>query len=315
MKNVKNYMAALLLLVVCATGFAQAKKPTIMVMPSEVWCNANGYMTVYDNQGTKTKIPDYKRALQENGDLLTVITKINGIMADRGFPLKDMAAAIKTLEADAAENNIATSKTGAGVSESPLDKLKKVAKADIIIELYWAVNATGPKKSITFNLKGLDAYTDKQVAYATGTGAPSFTSELPLLLEEAVSAHMDGFNAGLQKHFDDLFENGREVIVKIKKFDSWGEDFTSEFGGKELTTIIEDWISANTVKNRFNLDQGDEVLLFEQVRIPLYGPTGKATDTRAFVKLLQDELKTKYSIPSKLTMKGLGQAVLIIGDK
>jgi Family of unknown function (DUF6175) len=316
MKNVKNCIVALLLLMACATGFAQAKKPTIMIVPSDVWCTKNGYMTEYDNQGTKTKIPDYKRAFQENADLLAVIAKINGIMADRGFPLKDMASAIKTQESEAAENNMTTSKGGAGITESPVDKLKKTAKADIIMQLTWVLNTVGPKKSVTFTLQGLDAYTDKQIATATGTGAQTISSEVPLLLEEAVLSHMDNFNASLQKHFDDLFENGREVIVRIKTFDSWGEDLNSEFGGKELTAIIEDWVAANTVKNRFSMsDATENMILFEQVRIPLYGANGRATDTRAFVKLLQDELKTKYAIPSKLTMKGLGQAVLIIGDK
>jgi len=36
---------------------AQAKKPTIMVVPSDAWCNQNGYMLEYDNQGRKDKVP------------------------------------------------------------------------------------------------------------------------------------------------------------------------------------------------------------------------------------------------------------------
>jgi len=51
-----------------AFGFSQAKKPILMVVPSDVWCNQNGYMLEYDNQGVKVKVPDYKRALQENAD-------------------------------------------------------------------------------------------------------------------------------------------------------------------------------------------------------------------------------------------------------
>mgnify|MGYP006893250422 CR=1 FL=1 len=75
--------------------FSQAKKPTIMVVPSDAWCNTNGYMMEFDNQGTKVKIPNYKQAFQENTDLLLVISTINGLMADRGFPLKNMESAIK----------------------------------------------------------------------------------------------------------------------------------------------------------------------------------------------------------------------------
>lgn len=300
-----------------STAMSQAKKPTIMVVPSDAWCIKNGYVLEFDNQGTKVKIPDYKKAYQENTDLLLVISKINGLMADRGFPLKNMESAIKTLESESAENALLSSKSGAGVGESPIDKLKKAAKADIIMQLTWTLNSTGPKKSVTFNLQGLDAYTDKQVATATGTGASSFSVELPVLLEEAVLAHLDNFNASLQAHFDDMFENGREIIVRIKKFDSWSGDLEQEYDGKELGTIIEEWMGANTVKERFSTtDATDNMMLFEQVRIPLLDAKGKATDARAFLKGLQTYLKAApYNITNKLMMKGLGQAVIVLGEK
>ena len=51
-----------------STTFGQAKKPTIMVVPSDNWCIKNGYFMEFDNQGTKIKIPDYKKALQEDSD-------------------------------------------------------------------------------------------------------------------------------------------------------------------------------------------------------------------------------------------------------
>ncbi len=297
--------------------FGQAKKPTIMVVPSDAWCLQNGYFLQFDNQGTVEKIPDYKKAFQESTDLLLVVSKINELMAARGFPLKNMESAIKTLASESAENAMLSSKGGAGVSESPVDKLKKVAKADIIIQMTWSVNTTGPKKSVTFNLQGLDAYTDKQVAGASGTGAPSFTAELPVLLEEAVLAHLDNFNATLQAHFDDMFTNGREIIVRIKKFDSWDGDLEKEYDGKELNEIISGWMTQNTVKGRFNTtDATENMMLFEQVRIPLFDATGNATDARGFVKGLSKFLNSPpYSITNKLMMKGLGQAVIVLGDK
>lgn len=315
MKKSLNILA--LILLITSSVFGQAKKPTIMVVPSDVWCNMNGYMLEYDNQGTIVKIPDYKAAFQENPDLLIVISKINGLMADRGFPLKNMESAIKTLESESAENAMLSSKSGAGVQESPVDKLKKTAKADIIMQLTWKMNNTGPKKSVTFNLQGIDAYTDKQIATATGTGAASFSVELPVLLEEAVLAHIDNFNSSLQTHFDDMFANGREIIVRIKKFDSWSGDLEQEYNNKELKDVIEEWMSANTVKNRFSTtDATENMMLFEQVRIPLFDASGKATDARGFLKGLQNFLKAApYNIPNKLMMKGLGQAVIVLGEK
>jgi hypothetical protein len=312
----KSALTFILFVGLSSLAFSQAKKPTIMVVPSDVWCNTNGYMLEFDNQGTKVKVPDYKKALQENADLLLVISKINELMAARGFPLKNLESAIKTLESNAAEDAMTTSKTGAEISESPVDKLKSVAKADIWIQMTWTVNVTGPKKSITFNLQGLDAYTDKQIAGASGTGQPSFSAELPVLLEESVLAHLDNFNTQLQTHFDDLFANGREIILRVRKFDSFDGDLQSEYGGEELGSQIEKWVSDNTVQNRFSTsDASENRMLFEQVRIPLYDANNRAVDARGWTKGLQKFLKDTYKIESKLTMKGLGQATLTIGEK
>lgn len=316
MKELKNIIIVFFALMVSLSAFSQAKKPTIMVVPSDNWCVRNNFMTVYDNMGTRMKIPDYRTALQESTELLNVISKINEMMTERGFPLKNLESVMKTLQSQSAEDAMLTSKTGADANESPIDKLKKVAKADIIMQLTWSVNQTGPKRSITFNLQGLDAYTDKQIAGASGTGQPSFSAELPVLLEEAVLAHIDNFNAQLQKHFDDLFANGREVSLRVMTFSSFNGDLESEYDGKELSEIIETWVSDNTVKGRFSLtDATENTMLFEQVRIPLYDTSNRAVDTRAWARDLQKMLADRYRITAKLMTRGMGQAQLVIGEK
>ena len=313
----KKILLLFALFLLAVSLFGQAKKPTIMVVPSDVWCNQNGYMTTFDNMGTSQKIPNYKDALQSDPNLLLVISTINNLMADRGFPLKNLESALKSIEQRAAEDNMTTSKSGSELAESPLDRLKRVAKADIIMQLTWTVNATGPKKSITFNLQGIDAYTDKQVAGATGTGAPSFSAEVPVLLEEAVLSHLDNFNARLQSHFDDLLTNGREVRVDIRIFDNGsGVDLETEYDGYELTEIIDDWMAANTVSGRYNKsDASSNFIYFEQVRIALYDAKGKAQDTEGFVRELNRFLKSKCNLTSKVMTRGLGNGVLIIGEK
>ncbi len=319
----KYFILFIVSFIFVSVGLSQAKKPTIMVVPSDVWCNTNGFMLEFDNQGTLIKIPDYKKAFQENADLLLVISKINGLMAERGFPLKNMESVLKTLQSNSAEDAMMASKdTGSEAGESPIDQLKKVAKADIIMQLTWTVNTTGPKKSITFNLQGLDSYTDKQIATASGTGSPSFSAELPVLLEEAVLSHIDNYCSTLQTSFEDLFANGREVIIRIKKWDDWEEDLESEYGpdSEELGIIIEDWLADNTVNGRYNTtDATENMMLFEQVRIPMfYERDGKqrAMDTRRFVMELSSFLKNEpFNIINKVTTKGLGRATIYLGGK
>lgn len=305
-----------LVLVISGGCFAQAKKPTIMVVPSDVWCNQNGYMSSFDNQGQVEKYPNYETALQSSSDLVLAISKIGEMMAERGFPLKDLSACLKTIKQEAAEESVTTSKEGDVLAETPLDKLSRVAKADIIIQLTWSMNVSGPKKSVTFNMQGLDAYTNKQVAAASGTGAPSFAVEIPLLLEESILSHIDQFNSQLQVHFDDLFANGREVALTCRRWSGSEADFETEYDGNELSFIIEDWMAQNTVQGRFSTsDATENRLVFEQVRIPLQNEAGRAIDTRTWANGLRKSLKDTYGIDAKLTTKGLGQAIITIGAK
>lgn len=311
----------LLALIFTTLVSGQAKKPTLMVVPSDAWCIENGYLLQFDDQGIIRTLPDYQRAFQENTELLMVVSKLNGLMAERDFPLKNMESVIRSLGSYSAEDAMRSSKnTGAQVAESPVDQLKFIAKADIIMQLTWTVNQTGPKKSITFNLQGLDSYSNKQIATAVGTGAPSFSAELPVLLEEAVVSHIDNFASSLQDHFDDLFENGREVAIRIRRWEDWDKDLESEFGGEELGLLIEDWLLENTVQGRFSTtDATENMLVFEQVRIPLYYERNgrqRAMDTRRFASQLSNYLKdSPFYIANKMTTRGLGEATIFLGSK
>lgn len=312
-------LMALICMLCNAGANAQAKKPTLMVVPSTVWCNNNGYVTTVTNQGKTTNVPDYERALNENADLINVITKIGEIMADREFPLKDLSSTIGSINRGQAEDEMIVSReSGSTLAQTAYERLKNVAKADIILELLWTVNKNGPKQSVTYNLRALDAYSNKQVAASSGTGPASYSADLPVLLEEAVIANMDQFTDQLQAHFDDMVENGREVVVNIRVFDNGsGLSLEDEYDGEELTDIIDSWMNDNTVNHRYNLsDASDYTMRFEQVRIPLYRPNGAPMDTRAFVNGLRKFLsKAPYNITAKLTSTSLGRADLILGEK
>lgn len=316
-------MKRVLLIISCLTvalmAMSQAKKPIIMVVPSDAWCNQNGYVNEYDNQGTPTMVPNYTQAFQNDMDLKLVIAKINDLMAERGFPLKDLESTVKSINQSVAEDNMITSKnSGAAIQETPYEKIRRTAKADIILELTWDIQVQGPKKTLSFILEGKDSYTNKSIGSAAGVSQPSFSAATPVLLEEAVLAHIDNFNNRLQAYFDDLFENGREVALEFKVFENpQGYDLESEFNGEELIEIIDNWLADNTQEGRYNYVDGSEnFALFEQIRIPLYDIKGRAMDTNRFARELRKVLQAEpYLIPVKLVNKGLGKVVLIIGDK
>ena len=300
-------------------AFAQAKKPTIMVIPDDPWCAEHGYVQEFTNQGKTSMVTDYERAVRTDMDLVNAITKVGELMTERGMNLKDLQSIIQDMNQSNAEDEMTKSLTsGATLAETPYEKLLNRAKADIVIKLQWRINTSGPRASVTYTLKGIDSYTKKQIAAATGTGQPSSYSEPAQLLEEACIEKMDAFVAQLQAHFEDLLENGREVSINVRMFDNGsGISFNDEYGDSELTDVVDDWMAENTVNHRYNLsDASDYVLRFEQVRIPLYRPNGRPMDTRSFVNQLKKYLaNAPYNLTSKVAFKGLGHADLVIGEK
>jgi hypothetical protein len=318
---IRKIVYTIAVVVLSISAFSQAKKPTIMVVPSDNWCIKNGYTQMYDEMGTLKTLPDYKLALQNETDLLMTISKINTMMADRGFPLVNLESVLRNMEQESAEIAMLTSKSGGGISESPIDILQRTANADIIMQLTYVINQVGPQRSITFMLQGLDAYTNKQIAGAQGTGEPSMATETPVLLEEAVLSHIDNFNSRLQDHFNDLFENGREVAFQTRIWDTSMLDFEEEFdyNGEtlELGEIIEDWVYENTVEGRYSTSTYTEnVIRFDQVRIPLYDDRGRANDTRRWMRDLRSMMgKAPFNQECKIYTRGLGEVWLIVGEK
>ncbi|MBP8067217.1 MAG: hypothetical protein KAY27_01525 [Pedobacter sp.] len=301
--------------------FSQAKKPTIMVVPSRQWCFIKGYYTMYDNFGTQEKMPDYQKAFDENPDLLLVVSKINSLYTDRGFELKDVNQTLSSINRGSAEDaamNLDRQGSGKGIiAESMFDRVRNTAKADILIEIQWTINGAGPSKSVTYIMRGLDAYSDKQIAGSEGTGEASISSPLPVVLAEAVLKHIDNFNARLQAHFEDMFANGREIKLEFRRDGNWANNFETEFGSDELSFQIEDWLAKNTVKGRFSTEESTaDKLVYTQVRIPMFDANQRAIDARAYARNVQKFLKAApFNIDVKVVAKGLGYVQFICGIK
>ncbi len=313
-----KFLVSLALIATFTSALAQPKKPTLMILPSDNWCEQRYFMTEFDNQGTKQKVPNYKQVFQEDTEIGQVISKVGSLMVNAGFPLKDAEQELKAIEARKAEDNMTGSTaSGSSMAESPLDVLKNTAKADIIIQIWWKINKEAAGKSVSFTLEAFDAYTSKRIAASTGTGEATASDVLPVMLEKAVQSNISTFTEQLQKHFDDMLVNGREIRLTVKRWTAWDKDLETEVGDEELSEHINKWVATNTVKNSFNLsDATENVMRFEQVRIPLYDDAGIPIDARSFGKKLQKYLKKEpFLIEAKLMTRGLGEVILVLGEK
>ncbi len=317
----KKILLSIALLCISYTNFAQAKKPKLMVVPSTIWCKEHGYYTEIDKFGVKEQIPNYQKAYESNHDLYNANAQISALLQDRGFPVEDFLASLNALNQgsseDMAMNMDREGKGKSTITESQLDKVKTRVKADIIIELDWEVITIGPKKRISYTMRGLDAYSGKQIAKGGDIGDESISSPIPVLLREVVLKSIDNFNARLQAHFEDLFTNGREIKVEIRKWENWDKDFETEYNNEELNVLLKDWMSKNTVKGRFTTVQSTETkIVYDQVRIPMYNDSKTAIDAEDFGRQIKKFLKAApFTIESKIDARGLGWVIIICGSK
>lgn len=311
-----SFLLCLFLSLITTIAVAQEKKPTLMILPSDNWCTQRYFMTSFDNQGLTVSVPDYQSAFREDLELGPVISKVGELLTAYGYSLKDCEQELKALNQRIAEDNLTMSKGGAFLSESPLDMLKRRTKSDIIVQIDWRVNREYGGKSITYTLEAFDAYTSKRIATSTGTG-PVSNESVPRLVEESVKEHIADFDNQMFFYFKDLYAHGREIVLTVRCWDFWEYDLETEYGGEELTDCIQDWMRRSTVNGNFNLtDASESFLQFEQVRIPFFDEKGNALDARGFANELRKTLrKDPYGITSKVLVRGLGEAIIVLGEK
>ncbi len=308
----KKLFLTTILALACISGFSQAKKPTLMVVAADNWYKENNLMSTMDNLGKTEYIPMYEEGFINSSDLKTAISTVNELMRQREFPLKDMEQTLKTIKAKAAEDLASNNEA----EESLLDQIKKRAKSDIVIELFWNVKPFGLRKAVHVELRGLDAYTGKQIATLQSDSEPATSFDLGAALRECLAGGFDNFCNGLMEHFDDMAQRGREITMRIKT--EAGSDINLEEGdidGMTIGEFIEDWLYKNCVNGSFStLDATDTMMEFEQVRIPLYNEQGRALDARTWVRGLQKILKEAGFEGSKVEMMGLGNAAIYIAN-
>lgn len=313
----KRILSALFFALLCSVAVSgQSKKPTLMILPSDNWCEQRYFMTRFNDQGSVVSVPDYQTAFREDYEIGMVVSQIGQILTDAGYSLKDTEQELKKIAREIAEDAVTVSKSGAAIAESPLDILKRSSKSDIIIQIGWQVNQERGGKSVSFVLEAFDSYTSKRVA--TATGISKVSSEIvPRILARSVKEQIKPFCKQMDSFFADAENNGREIILTVRKWDDWDNDLETEFNGEELLEIIQNWLNKNTVAGNYNLsDATENFAKFEQVRIPLTNKKGVAIDARAFASELRKFLqKAPYNIPVKVMTRGLGEAYIILGEQ
>ena len=257
------------------------------------------------------RVQEYDKAFIDNKDLGPAVRTIGKMMQDRGFQLVDLETQLASQDLESALDNAGDE----DIDVSAYDKLLETAGPDIALHINYYTETQGPRVTLFYDLTAFDAYTNKQVA-STGliSYGPVMSAPLQTLIQSALLSSIDAFNAQLMQHFMDMQEKGREISVRINTFSGWEDGLETEVNGRELTEILEEWMTNNCVAGRNHQKTASETsMYYDSARIPLFNENGKAVQAKQWLNGLRKYLKT-LNVPSKVKTRGLGQAQLIIGE-
>jgi len=311
-----------------ALGGGSGMKPTIMIFPSDGWLKDNGYAKFVDNQGVKTLVPDYASALLDK-NLNIAISTLDKMVSERGYPTVRLAETMKSISQGDAMDNAVEGRDGGAQETSILDELLNVAKADITWKVTWSVETNGIQTWVSYGIDALDSYTNKSIGVANDDGPKSMSASVGALLRQAVTDKMDGFLARHQDHFKNIAENGREIALDLRRFDSFEYYFNDdvEFKGREMefSSLIRGFVGSIAKDRNFSFNPGENKIGITQLRIEmneevedLFGggdPVIEPMDATKFAKKISSFIKKQFGYPSKVTTIGLGKARITIGEK
>jgi hypothetical protein len=287
-------IAIFVLSIFSVESFGQAKKPRLVVVPSDALLVQMNLLGGTDDMGEVNYVQNYKQAFLDT-DLKACIAKISELFQDDGFPLTMLEAELRRVQG----KNL-------------------TIPIDVRLELNYKINKQGPKDVLYYELTGLDAYSSKQIAGSSGQSNPAIGETKVNLLQEAVKDKFRKFADDILNYFTSLAEVGRESRLTI------------ETNGIELPSQVEDivdlWLQRNCVNGSFSIDEVDEeALRASQAMMPLFNANGRGMDARNFYRPLVQELKTKlpgYTVTQKTSSKTsqsdgggtLGDAYILISQ-
>jgi len=293
--------------------FAQAGKPNAMVMPDNEWCIKKGY-TDPNNPSS----PDYNKALMDNEFAMCVV-QFSGIMAERGYQLKDLSSVMESYKTGKAKRMVMTGKDGSQVLESEEDMLARAAALDIKIRFAINKKSALGRNQVEFLVKAVDAATDETIwaepFTPVVTSAPANT-----VLAGAVAGKMDSFCNGLQRFFDNMANQGRKCTIEMNISDScplnFGSDITVGDQEGELSEFISTMMNETAAPGGvIETAKEDNMMNFEAfVPLTTLNMAGKpqATTAEKWIKNSLNKCLKPLGLQMKTSMFGQGKVYCLI---
>ena len=297
----------------------KAQKPKVMVVPEEAFCINAG---MYKMNSTGEKVADYNAAMR-NENVLDVINTFENLMAGYGFRLTNLQQTLDELKEEATFDNVLTARDDGMIVEDDLDKLSRVAGADIMVKVSPKISNYGPDLRLELRVSSIDC-ASKKALQAFGPVTKTSAGSVSMLIKSAVTDNIETFALGLTNYFEDMQAKGREGTIIIKVADTCPHNLESivKYKGEdgELADLIELWLSENAVNGAYTGSKTSRVSMkLDQVHFPLFGKAAfgrsKALSMEDFVKTGLVQLLGEYGISVSTHAVGIGKVYLTLGGK
>lgn len=304
---------------VISMGQQKAQKPKVMVVPEEAFCINAG---MYKMNSAGEKVADYNAAMR-NDNVLDVINTFENLMAGYGFRLTNLQQTLDELKEDATFDNVLTARDDGMIVEDDLDKLSRVAGADIMVKVSPKISNYGPDLRLELRVSSIDC-ASKKALRAFGPVTKTTAGSISMLIKSAVTDNIETFALGLANYYEDMQAKGREGTIIIKVADTCPHNLESIVNYKgedgELADLIELWLSENAVNGAYTGSKTSRVgMKLDQVRFPLFGKAAfgrsKALSMEDFVKTGLVQLLGEYGISVSTHAVGIGKVYLTLGGK
>lgn len=251
---------------------------------------------------------DIRKVIEDNTMISLAMSKVKAAFNERGFITRDFVTLLKALKTD----DVLTH----GSQSDAKSKVVQNSKADIEVSTKISViHHPDGAAEVSLELQAAEVNTGSSLANASYLSGKFLTSDTVRLANRALAMIKDDFFYTLQDAFNQIVENGREMVIQVVLGENCEMDVYSEVGnnGNDLQMEMEDWLAANAYKGVYSVNSSDKVLDIS-MQVPLYdqttgNPYSPSRLRGTLVRFLRETLASTGHEPK--TRANIGQKIVI----
>lgn len=286
-------------------------KPTLMVIPSDQYLQAAGFLKTSTVNGRTVYERDYTSFVLNNDTNKDIVRTVQNYFIKLGYPLTDLEQSLKSLNVqsnmDDADN----------IGKDAKTLLMETCHPDLVIEFDYDkknefVSRTTKKTTIDYSMAALDAFSNKTVASFVKT---NLDGDFTTYLEKQLPKDLSGFVDQIKDYFTDIIVNGRDITFRVAVAADSAINLSDEYNdvGDSYTDWIREWIKTNAKNGTASLNRNtDKEMFYTSVRITNNDEDGTQFNAYDFANKFRKEFVRTFNLRCTNSTQGLGDAYVII---